>query len=172
MDEEAVLSFCEGIVENPVLQRLVFDSNRPFTPISTHAVTSLVINMANLTDLSLADVQLDAEGVRVLSEAVMHSATLEHLNLAMNYFQWEAGTHLGEMLSVNKRLRRLDLSTNRLLGEGIAELLCTAAVRNTALTSLNLSRNFCQGIGRGDVQHGAPLPPSPLSPRQRPNRPV
>eukprot|EP00667_Euglena_gracilis_P008613 EG_transcript_8732 len=146
MDEEAVLSFCESIVENPVLRQLNLDSNRPFTPIAIHAVTSLVINMANLTDLSLADVLLDADGVRVLSEAVMHTPTLEHLNLAMNYFPWEAGIYLGEMLSINKRLKRLDVSSNRLQGEGVAELLCAAALGNTALASLNLSRNFCQGI--------------------------
>ena len=38
-----------------------FDANRPFTITSIHAVTNLVINMAALTELSLADLQLDSD---------------------------------------------------------------------------------------------------------------
>uniref|UniRef100_A0A7S4FF45 Uncharacterized protein n=1 Tax=Eutreptiella gymnastica TaxID=73025 RepID=A0A7S4FF45_9EUGL len=109
--------------------------------------------MANLTELSLADLQLDCEAVRVLAEAVMHSPTLRGLQLEMNLIEWQGGTYLGEMLAVSKHLRRLDLSCNRLRAEGISELLCTAACANTSLTSLNLSRNFCVGI---DHIHGFP----------------
>mmetsp|Transcript_64351 Transcript_64351/g.114613 ORF Transcript_64351/g.114613 Transcript_64351/m.114613 type:complete len:432 (-) Transcript_64351:631-1926(-) len=147
MDEEVVLSVCETIVENKILQKLSFDANQPFTIISIHAVTNLVINMVALTELSLADLQLGSDCVKVLAEAVMHSATLTSLSLEMNLIDWEGGTGLGEMLSVNKALRRLDLSCNRLRAEGISELLSIDCVeRNTALTALNLSRNFCQGI--------------------------
>ena len=48
------------------------DGNRPFTPISLHAVTRLVINLPCLTELSLADLQLDADG------PPSHAATRKH----------------------------------------------------------------------------------------------
>ncbi len=51
---------------SPAIRRLLFDSNRAFSAIAIHAVTSLVINLKALVELSLVDLQLDSEGPPLL----------------------------------------------------------------------------------------------------------
>ena len=125
----------------------------------TAIANALRVNGA-LTMLSLAKNRLGEEGTKAICEALEQNKTLKELDISghygSNYGSNIGGStgakHVAKMLGVNGGLTALNLSTNRLLDEGVSAV-CEAIQSNkeTKLSSLNFKDNGIGPVGAKSV---------------------
>uniref|UniRef100_A0A061R3F0 C-src tyrosine kinase n=2 Tax=Tetraselmis sp. GSL018 TaxID=582737 RepID=A0A061R3F0_9CHLO len=112
--------------------------------LSLHEATEwLRCNEPTLTELSLDESGIGAEGAKELAKALRQSSKLKQLNLRKNAFGAEGAKALAEALKHNSVLTRLSLGDNGIGAEGAAAI-AEALRHNGALTVLSLQHN---GIG-------------------------
>ena len=122
ISDHAMAKLSAGLRANRSVTKLTLQCDITDTG-AQHLAAMLVVN-ATLQELDLSSTSITDNGVSHLSRAIQHNNSVTHLDLSHNRSITNTGAvTLGEMLTVNKSLRELNLQGTSVRQEGVNALM-------------------------------------------------
>ncbi|XP_052212541.1 uncharacterized protein LOC127831603 [Dreissena polymorpha] len=111
------------------------------------SLVTLLNKFENLKDLDLSQNQMGPQAFRAVCLAMCHNASILSLNMSDNKTDTDTADCIGKMLTENKTLRYLDVSSNYLGKDYFSRKVGQALKENTCLKTLR-----CESIGMTDCR--------------------
>ena len=139
--DDVLLPITEAIQTNTSLTKLNLSDMLYYTEQNGSALSKMLQINKSLTHLDLSMNRLSDSGARCIFDGLQHNIALVNLNLrecGITATDPDTARSLTDMLQVNKSLKHLDLSKNRLSDSG-THCIFEGLQNNTTLVYLNLS---------------------------------
>ncbi|CAF3994114.1 unnamed protein product [Rotaria sp. Silwood2] len=148
-----IRAIAKTLCSNLSIERLFLDGNYLQQQAAKYISRMIVINDF-ITELSLADNRLGGgEGTKEICKMLTLNRNLKRINLSGNKFNDLDAAQLVEAFEQSKILRELDLSHN-CFGEECGKVLGAYISGNDSLESINLSWNNIRGRSAIDIANG------------------
>ncbi|CAF1217272.1 unnamed protein product [Rotaria magnacalcarata] len=148
-----IRAITKTLCSNLSVERLYLDGNYLQQQAAKYVSRLLLVNDF-ITELSLADNRIGGgEGTKEICKMLTLNRNLKKINLSANRFNGLDVPQLVEAFEQCKTLRELDLSHN-FFGEDCGKVLGTYISGNDSLESIDLSWNNIRGRGAIDVANG------------------
>ena len=157
IDSQSACGIFESLQHNTSLKKLNLSGNSQLAEDDSEAVGCAIEKMLTVNKtlkvLNLSGCELDTAVTRSIFSSLQHNSSLEKLDLSENSQRAEGdseavGCAIERMLTVNKTLKRLNLSGCE-LHTAVATSIFRSLQHNTSLEELDLSENHQLGKSEG-----------------------
>jgi patatin-like phospholipase/acyl hydrolase/Ran GTPase-activating protein (RanGAP) involved in mRNA processing and transport len=146
------LQGCDRIEEREMLEKYPRFNLNLFKKLSAMTQDKLRRELidVSLTELNLAQNQIDDQGAQFFADILQRNAALTQLNLTWNQIGASGAASMAQALLTNSALRQLDLSINQIGDKGAASM-AQALLTNSALRQLDLEDNQMGASGAASI---------------------
>lgn len=128
----------QSIKNNTMLKNIKFSGNENREDVSIAIYIAEIIKFnKTLTDINLTDLNIDDDGIKVISEALAINTTLSKINLSGNPYSHLSANHLGHALEANNTITHIVLRDNFISIKGY-KILLDKLKNNVVLTTIEI----------------------------------